>query len=102
MIVTREFVMPDSHPVLPGHFPGDPIVPGVFLMAWCEQLAAELIHAPLTARTWLQFKFLHPLKPGQSCSITMERGSDTRTVFRITAGPELIASGIFEWTCSNP
>ncbi len=101
MIIKREFVMPDTHPVLSGHFPGDPIVPGVVLMAWCEQMAAELMQSPVAARNWPQVKFLHPLKPGQICSIKMERGAGTRVAFRITAGTGLIASGIFEWVCNN-
>ncbi|MGV3628198.1 MAG: hypothetical protein ACO1PN_11005 [Betaproteobacteria bacterium] len=101
MIVTREFMMSDSHPVLPGHFPGNPIVPGVVLMAWCEQMAAELMRAPVATRNWPQVKFLHPLKPGQTCSITMESSAGARAIFRITAGPELVASGIFEWVRSN-
>lgn len=101
MTITREFVMTDNHPVLPGHFPGDSVVPGVILMAWCEQLAADLVNSPVTARNWPHVKFLHPLKPGQICRITLEEKSGARVAFRIMAGPELIASGIFEWTPSS-
>jgi 3-hydroxyacyl-[acyl-carrier-protein] dehydratase len=97
MIITREFVMPESHPVLPGHFPGDPIVPGVILLAWCEQLAADFTQAPVIVRNWLGVKFLHPLKPGQSCRITIESGSGSRAAFRILANQVLVASGDFEW-----
>jgi 3-hydroxymyristoyl/3-hydroxydecanoyl-(acyl carrier protein) dehydratase len=101
MTVTREFVMPDDHPVLLGHFPGDPVVPGVVLMAWCEQLAADLVNTPVAVRHWPHVKFLHPLRPGQICRIALEEITDSRIAFRITAGSELIASGIFEWTLSR-
>ena len=98
MIITREFMMPVSHPVLPGHFPGDPIVPGVILLAWCEQLAADLTHSPVIVRNWLSVKFLRPLKPGQTCWVSIESGSGSRAVFRILANQVLVASGDFEWT----
>jgi 3-hydroxyacyl-[acyl-carrier-protein] dehydratase len=55
------FRMPASHPCLPGHFPGRPIVPGVCLIdavaMWCAQQ-----HGLRLARID-SAKFLHPLDP---------------------------------------
>ena len=102
MIVTREFVMLDSHPVLLGHFPDDPIVPGVILMAWCEQLAADFAQIPVIAHKWPRVKFIHPLKPGQTCRITMGSDSVTQASFRVQADSKLVASGPFEWAVVSP
>ncbi len=102
MIVTREFIMPDSHPVLLGHFPDDPIVPGVILMAWCEQLAADFAQTPVITHSWPRVKFFHPLKPGQTCRITIESDSGTQASFRVQTDSELVASGTFEWRAVSP
>jgi 3-hydroxymyristoyl/3-hydroxydecanoyl-(acyl carrier protein) dehydratase len=71
-----------SHPALAGHFPGDPVVPGVVLL---ERVAAA-------CRTWrgvrvasLDAKFLQPLRPEQDATIVLE-GQDGRIRFSVARG----------------
>lgn len=101
MMVGRDFVLPPGHPVLAGHFPGHPIVPGTILMAWCEILGAELAGKPAVAARWSNVKFLQALKPGATCRVTLDNGPDSGaqalTVFRIVEGDTLIATGRIEW-----
>lgn len=66
------FVVPATHPSLPGHFPGNPVVPGVVLLAYV-QAAIEAAHGPLAALRLPQAKFVRPLLPGQAASIELER-----------------------------
>lgn len=67
----REFVVPASHPCLPGHFPGNPVVPGVVVLDHVVA-ALEAMHGELGAVRLPQAKFLQPLRPGQRASIELE------------------------------
>ena len=94
------FVVPASHPSLPGHFPGRPVVPGVVLLAHV-QAAIEAAYGPLPALRLPQVKFMRPLLPDQPASIVLEPLHDTsganRWRFRVLRdGDEaLLASGEF-------
>lgn len=70
MSATR-FVVPATHPALPGHFPGNPVVPGVVLLAHV-QAAIEAAHGPLAALRLPQLKFVRPLLPEQAAAIELE------------------------------
>jgi 3-hydroxymyristoyl/3-hydroxydecanoyl-(acyl carrier protein) dehydratase len=82
-----------DHPALPGHFPGNPVVPGVVLL---DAVAAALERAwDLELRALPQVKFLRPLRPEEMAVLEIERGADALK-FQIRAGAELIASGTLE------
>jgi 3-hydroxyacyl-[acyl-carrier-protein] dehydratase len=91
-----QFLIPAAHPSLPGHFPGQPIVPGVLLL---DQVldAIEAAHGPLQALRLPQVKFLQPLLPGEVASIALEAtalpGQPRRWRFRVLRGEQLLASG---------
>lgn len=92
-----EFEIPADHPCLPGHFPGQPIVPGVVVLD--HVLAAiESRHGALGALRMPQVKFLQPLLPEQTARIELQAFSDAddappRWRFRVLRGDVLIASG---------
>lgn len=89
-----EFSIPADHPCLPGHFPGQPIVPGVVVLD--RVLAAiEVRHGALGPLRMPQVKFLQPLLPEQTARIELQTLSDAppRWRFRVLRGDILIASG---------
>ncbi len=68
-----------SHPALPGHFPGHPVVPGVVLL---ERVAAAVKAWRGAGVAALDVKFLQPLLPDQPAMIHL--GDDAgRLRFRI-------------------
>ncbi|HVC12745.1 MAG TPA: hypothetical protein VNE59_13965 [Burkholderiales bacterium] len=84
-------VVAPSHPALAGHFPGDPVVPGVLLVARVVRAAEGLAGAPLEAIPVA--KFHAPLYPGVRFEIELERTSDATMAFRVLRDDALIASG---------
>lgn len=72
MSIWRERVCIEAgHPALPGHFPGQPVVPGVVLL---DRVAALLErHGAGTLAAIGQVKFLAPLLPGQEATLEVQR-----------------------------
>ena len=90
-----KFTIPHDHPCLPGHFPGQPIVPGVLVLD--HVLAAiETRHGALGRLRMPQVKFAQPLLPGEEARIELEPQLDVappRWRFRVLCGDALLASG---------
>lgn len=85
------FVVPHDHPSLPGHFPGNPVVPGVVLLDQVLQAVAARHGEPAALRI-PQVKFVQPLRPGQDATIELDDAAP-RWRFRVLRDGELLASG---------
>lgn len=83
-----------NHPSLPGHFPGQPIVPGVVLLDCVLEAAEDWLGAPVEVATLTQAKFVAPLLPDESARIALSRDGE-QLGFRITRGDALLAHGSF-------
>lgn len=81
-----------SHPSLTGHFPGQPVVPGVVILDAVQQ-AIEAVAGALPALSLPQVKFLQPLLPGEAAVVTVESPAPGRWRFRVTRDDVLLASG---------
>lgn len=86
-----EFVVDPRHSALPGHFPGNPIVPGVVLLDHVVE-AIERDNGSLRALRLPKVKFLQPLLPAQAARIELD-GAAPRWKFRVLRGGDLLATG---------
>jgi 3-hydroxyacyl-[acyl-carrier-protein] dehydratase len=76
---TESFRVAATHPALPGHFPGHPIVPGVVLL---DRVAAALEKDGARLARISVVKFLAPLKPAEDATLAIVRDG-ARVTFRI-------------------
>ena len=87
-----------DHPAFEGHFPGNPLLPGVALLA--EVIEAVLADAQLAATVGPRprigiAKFLAPVLPGTTLTLQL-RSQAGRVHFDIKQGERLTASGHLE------
>lgn len=68
------FRIPESYPYFEGHFPDNPIVPGVVQVGWSLAAVRDLAEAENVAIT--RYRFLEPILPGQSVSLKIEAKGD--------------------------
>ena len=102
-----------AHPALAGHFPGNPVVPGVVLLDRVLDAAQRHLGLRVDTLRLPQVKFLQPLLPDQSAEIVLDMtgpdkiefekigleqanlssAPDQRIRFRIERDGALLASG---------
>ena len=61
-----------DHPAYPGHFPGNPILPGVVILAEVLAAVAASGGRPASGWTLANAKFLSPVTPGMPLTLSHE------------------------------
>jgi 3-hydroxymyristoyl/3-hydroxydecanoyl-(acyl carrier protein) dehydratase len=95
MKAEAERIIPHDHPALAGHFPGNPIVPGVVIL---EEVLVALSEKMGNTRVvgFPSVKFLSPLPPGQPFTVQFARSDKGRVKFVCTTGGHAFARGVIE------
>ncbi|MGV8996668.1 MAG: AMP-binding protein [Parvibaculaceae bacterium] len=79
-----------------GHFPGQPILPGVAQLHMASLFAEETWGFVATGAEMARVKFRHVLQPGAKVVLTLTRSGDERLDFRYQVNGEVVASGAFK------
>jgi 3-hydroxyacyl-[acyl-carrier-protein] dehydratase len=87
MQVVGQFSIPPDHPSLPGHFPGNPVVPGVVLL---DEVFARLP----PGLTLLTAKFTAPVLPGIVVEVATVTSATGRIAFTCTAAGQPVLHGV--------
>lgn len=85
-----------DHPALPGHFPGDPLIPGVVILDRVEQTLAAALGGGRFGQL-PAVKFVSPLRPGETLTIRVEPTRTHRYRFVCSCGERLVAEGQLVW-----
>ncbi|MBL8446840.1 MAG: hypothetical protein JNJ44_05425 [Zoogloeaceae bacterium] len=90
-----EFVwpVPADLPAFAGHFPGQPIVPGVVILDRALGYVASWVPAPPASWQIAQAKFLAPAGPGDTLRFRLERRTSGAIAFQVEGRGGLVATG---------
>jgi acyl-CoA synthetase (AMP-forming)/AMP-acid ligase II len=84
-----------THPALPGHFPGRPIVPAAWILTLVASACREAWGGRSAPLRLQRARFRAPLPPETSIRIELRRVDDREISFACTQGTTRIADGAF-------
>src|SRR5438477_7642907 len=67
-----EFIFPADDAVFAGHFPGNPILPGVFQLELARMAAETVLKCPLALREISKAKFRLPISPMETIRVELK------------------------------
>jgi len=90
-----DFIIDSTHPSIPGHFPGNPIVPGAVIIenvieAFCKLDSSKKVISLSTV------KFLKPIATKQKVAVNFCSISTELISFECTSGEEVSVLGRFK------
>jgi len=91
--------VPADSPWFSGHFPGEPILPGVALVAAVKQAILEEAlkkGMQLQLHSLRRVRFMQPVRPGDKLSISInseDAGDDVSFSFKIMKKENIVSSG---------
>ncbi len=71
-----DWQFPDHDPAFHGHFPHQPILPGVFLIEMAQRAAEFALEQSCGVRFFVKriagFRFMHAIRPGDACALLVD------------------------------
>lgn len=91
---TATILVRSDHPAIPGHFPDNPVVPGVLILQELIEATSCWLGSDIRVHRLQQAKFLAPLRPGEEAVIDLAR-TGRSLQFSVRRGAVVIAKGAF-------
>ena len=92
--------VPADSPWFSGHFPGEPILPGIALVYMVEQAIVQDALAKgeqILLHTLKRVRFTQPVRPGETLSVHItgeEAGEEILFSFKVTNKENIVCSGV--------
>jgi len=93
MMTIAEACIDPDHPALAGHFPGNPIVPGVLILSKVLEALDRYYGALSGPSSWPAVKFIAPLHPGERFAVAVENHRPDEIAFSVIVNRKTIALG---------
>jgi 3-hydroxymyristoyl/3-hydroxydecanoyl-(acyl carrier protein) dehydratase len=92
--VVLELALPADHPAFAGHFPGQPVLPGVVQTDWAIRLGALHLGTLCLAATDFQVKFRRLIEPGPGLELCLRHDRARRSLsFEYRSLGEIASTG---------
>jgi 3-hydroxymyristoyl/3-hydroxydecanoyl-(acyl carrier protein) dehydratase len=107
MSLEKSWYIDAQQPVFAGHFPGNPIMPGVLVLGFLKSLLAEHLVKPVQIAYIKRQKFMRPVLPGNTLKISINTLQidgefiDVNYMAVIAEGPVAKGSISFKFTMHN-
>ena len=85
-----------NHPALAGHFPGNPVVPGVVILSEIVRATEAWLHWARDPVSVTSVKFMRLLRPNEPFTLLLERLSESRVSFAVLREQDRIAAGTLQ------
>jgi 3-hydroxyacyl-[acyl-carrier-protein] dehydratase len=95
MTIEKQLLIDPLHPSLAGHFPGNPIVPGVVILAEVLDSIGQSLGERMIVIQVPVVKFHSPLRPNEIFDLTFNLLPEQKITFSCQVGSRRIASGQF-------
>lgn len=88
--------VPEDSSWFAGHFPGDPILPGIAQMGMAFETVSRVLGGGIRVSRFNRIKFKKIIRPGDCLEIIIQAKKDVpgQYAFQIMAGGEIACSGI--------
>ncbi len=70
------YLIPTDSPAFGGHFPGNPLLPGVCQLGLCADALGRKIGKPVEIKSVSRCKFSMPVRPGQRVQVVLTERPD--------------------------